>query len=114
MSESHLPGCCCRECSRNLTGNKYTNKLSTTEISKKVREEIKEAKKKGVIPKSAKISVTTSYFAGGSSIDITVRELPFNPLNSKRVLWEKENPHQYIGDAPPRMSGFLCREIQEN
>lgn len=47
---------------------------STTEISKAIRQDIKQAVKEGLLPGSpVQFSVRTEYFSGGSSIDITVR-----------------------------------------
>lgn len=66
-------------------GSKYeVNKdLSTTEIAKLIRKEIKER-----FP-NIKVSVHTEYFANGSSIDVWVQDAGFNPINPK---W---NPRDY-------------------
>lgn len=56
-------------------GHKYNSNLTTKEIAKLIRQDIKElklTKKNGY-----KISVTSDSFAGGSAIDITVKETPF-------------------------------------
>lgn len=58
-------------------GKNYTEGLSTTEIAKLIRAEIK-----AKFPK-IKASVTSKYYAGGSSIDVKIFMLPFNPMNPK-------------------------------
>lgn len=76
-------------------GDKYaaTANLNTTEVAKLIREDIKIARKMGTrdgdsvdslairnpigdAPAEIKFSVRTSYFAGGSSIDIIIRNIP--------------------------------------
>ena len=76
---------------QNYTGSKYDSKLTTTQISKLVREDIKAAIKAGELSK-AKYSVRTQYYSMGSSIDITVRNVPFNILNEERFLSENPGP----------------------
>jgi hypothetical protein len=64
-------------------GSNYDSTLTTTDVAKKIREQVKGLKKDGTIPKDTKISVTSKYFSGGSSISIYVKESPrlrfFNP-----------------------------------
>lgn len=62
----------------NIVGDKYetTKSLDVAEIAKLVRKDIKSCKKIGVIPKGAKVSVRISRFSGGTSIDMTIREVP--------------------------------------
>jgi hypothetical protein len=61
-------------------GNKYeaTKNMSTTDIAKAFREDVKAAIKAGKLPKGLKLSVRTKYFSGGSSIDVNVTALPAN------------------------------------
>lgn len=77
-------------------GNKYegTKNLSTTEIAKLFREDVKAAVKAGTIPK-VKLSVKTSYYSGGSSIDIKIKEVPadFRIYSEDYLREELENPH---------------------
>jgi hypothetical protein len=56
-------------------GNKVeeTRSLNTTEIAKRFRQDVKAAKKAGKLPKTLKLSVRTSYFSMGSSIDVTIK-----------------------------------------
>ena len=51
--------------------------LSTTDIAKLIRNDIKKK-----FPK-VKASVRTQYFAGGSAIDVYIKDAPFNPINPK-------------------------------
>ena len=48
--------------------------LTTTEIAKRIRADIKVAKSEGLLPKNWKYSVRSRYFSGGSSIDVEVRD----------------------------------------
>jgi len=63
-------------------GEKYkeTENLSTTEIAKRIREDIKVFKRDFGYPE-LKVSVRTQYYAGGSSIDVTIKDFGFNPYN---------------------------------
>lgn len=72
----YVPAYCDPENERR--GAKYdgTRNLSTTEIAKRMREDIKAAKVRGDLPKALKCRVRSKYFSGGSSIDIDVTELP--------------------------------------
>lgn len=56
-------------------GYKYEQQqgLSTTEIAKLIRRDIKTAQKEGLLPTHWKYSVRTTYFAGGSSIEVRVK-----------------------------------------
>lgn len=71
-------------------GIKYDSKLTTKEIARLVREQIKREMKDGVLPKM-KVSVKMDTFAGGSSINITVKEAPFRVLNPRHVELEYRN-----------------------
>lgn len=58
-------------------GSKYDGSLSTTEIAKRIRADIKAAVAAGELPgKPVSYSVRSAYFSGGSSIDVTIRDLP--------------------------------------
>lgn len=53
--------------------------MTTTEKAKAIRADIKTAQKAGQLgelPAEAKFSVRTSYFAGGSSVDVELRNVP--------------------------------------
>ena len=60
-------------------------RLSTTDIAKLIRKDIKKK-----YPK-LKTSVKTEYFAGGSSIDVRIKDFGFNPINPTY------NPDEWIG-----------------
>ena len=57
-----------------FTGSKYDKNLTTTEIAKRFRADVKEAVSRGELP-AMKVSVRTRHFAGGSSIDVTVQRI---------------------------------------
>lgn len=90
-------------------GEKYNGKLTTTEIAKLVREEIKAEVKAGTLPKG-KYSVRSSYFAGGSSIDARISNLAvdavYNPEYVEAVA-KKEDTGRYTF-----MSEIYTPEVQ--
>jgi hypothetical protein len=57
-------------------GDKYNRELSTTEIAARIRADIKGAIAAGELPRGIKVSVRTSYFSGGSSIDLKITAFP--------------------------------------
>ncbi len=57
-------------------GDNHDSSLSTTDIAKKIRTWITAEKKAGNFPKELKVSVRSSYFAGGSSISASITALP--------------------------------------
>ena len=85
-------------------GNKYedTKKLNLKEIAKLVRNDIKVAKKQGKLPKEVKVSVRTEYYAGGQSLNLTIKNFPGGFMNPKFVKEMAENPHRYYGEYSPR------------
>lgn len=58
------------------TGTKYERSMDTAEIAKRIRADIKAAQKSGALPASLKVSVRTSRFSMGSSIDVSVVAAP--------------------------------------
>ncbi|WP_142850693.1 hypothetical protein [Telmatospirillum sp. J64-1] len=80
-----------------VRGAKYdaTKGLSRKEIAARIRADIKEAQKAGKIDKGVKVSVRTSTYSGGGSIDLTVTALPesFRLWSPEYVAWVQENPH---------------------
>lgn len=75
-------------------GHKLDKSLSTTEIAKLIRKDIKAlgwTKKNGF-----KISVTSEYFAGGSAIRVEAKEIP---LTKEQSLTEKYLTHKDSEDA---------------
>lgn len=55
-------------------GHQYDRELSTTEIAKRIRADIKTAIAEGLLPGApVRYSVQSRYFSGGSSIDVTVK-----------------------------------------
>jgi len=59
-----------------IYGPKYDENLSTTEIAKRFRSDVKAALAAGELPKGLKLSVRTDYFSMGSSIDVRIKEVP--------------------------------------
>lgn len=62
-------------------GNNYTETkdLDIAEIAKLVRKDIRAAIKKGDLPK-IKVSVKISRYSGGQSLDVTVKEAPYEVM----------------------------------
>jgi hypothetical protein len=88
-------------------GTRYERGRDIKEIAKLVRTDIKEAAKKGRIPKRIKTSVRISRYAGGQSLNVYIRHLGGNRvINPAWVKWHNENPHGYFGDAPPRYTAL--------
>jgi len=81
-------------------GEKYkvTKGMSTAQIAKLIRSELKEK-----FPK-VKFSIRTQLYAGGSSINVHIKWLPFNPLNP---AWNKND---YDLRAAPRYKAE-CTEL---
>lgn len=89
----------------------YGSKLATTgekdvkEIAKAVREDIKAAIKKKVLPKG-EYSVTIKRYSGGRSLDVAIKSLPFPIVNHEWLYWEQRDPNQH----PP---GGIDRHTKE-
>lgn len=62
-----------------MTGTKYeaTKDLDAREITKMIRADIKAATKAGQIQDGTKVSVRLRRYAGGQSIDVVVKQVPF-------------------------------------
>ena len=62
-----------------IKGPKYesTSTLGLTDLAKLMREDIREATRDGKLPRGLKVSVTTSRYSMGQSIDIRIVEAPF-------------------------------------
>jgi len=60
----------------NFRGSKYGTVTGTVWIAKAVRADIKQAIIDGILPKGLKASVRSERFAGGSSIDLRIVEVP--------------------------------------
>jgi hypothetical protein len=82
-------------------GDKYQRGLDITEIAKRIRAEIKADIKAGILP-NGKYSVTIDRFSGGQSLDVTIKAIDSHKLmlNPARVVWEKNNPRQFVGNLP--------------
>jgi hypothetical protein len=51
-------------------------RLDVTEIAKRMRVNLRNAQEIGMLPADAKFSVTTDRYAGGQSVDVTVKGMP--------------------------------------
>lgn len=82
---------------RNFKGTKYDSKLDVAEIAKRLRTEIREAVKTGVLPK-LKCSVRIDRYSMGQSIDVTVTEYDGPVLNPNydRMSALEDNRHEYL------------------
>ncbi len=73
----------------------------TSVLAKMFRADVKAAKKAGDLPKDLKLSVRTSKYSGGSSINVGVKAVNLMIINPERVRFDVENPHHVHG-APAR------------
>jgi len=64
-------------------GSKYDSNLTTTEIAKLIREQLKKE-----FPK-CKFSVRTEYFSGGSSITVSLMSAPFKVIEDFKNIPEE-------------------------
>lgn len=80
--------------SNETRGSKYdaTRDLSPREVSARIRQDIKEAQKRGEIEKGAKISVRMDSYSGGWSVDVRVTDLPegFRVTSVPYASWVKQ------------------------
>jgi len=76
---------------RNATayGDKYSREMGGAEIAAAIRNDIKEAVKRGELPR-AKYSTRLQRFAGGKSITITYADVPFDLYNRAFLKFEIE------------------------
>ena len=58
-----------------ITGSRYadTATLTTTEIARRIRADLKTAQTDGTLDATLKFSVKTEYFAGGSAVNATIK-----------------------------------------
>jgi hypothetical protein len=79
-------------------GEKYDSKLNTTQIAARFREDVKAAVKSGALPKGLKLSVRSSYYSGGSSIDVAIKEAPVTVLAEPRLFDECAEPNKHSNE----------------
>jgi hypothetical protein len=70
-------------------GHKYSRELGGAEIAAFIRNDIKEAVRRGELPR-AKYSARLQRFAGGKSITITYADVPFDLFNPEFLKFEIE------------------------
>lgn len=73
-----------------IVGNKYTGYKSASEITKLLRQDIKEAQAKGYLPKNLTYSITKESYSGGQSITIEARG-----LKDTQIYEEKNDADDY-------------------
>lgn len=73
-------------------GGRYDSALSTTDITKKIRQHLKEEAKKNPLFVSSRFSVRKDHH---KSITVSVLEMQFNPLNPERIKHEMEGERNY-------------------
>lgn len=74
-------------------GSKYDKDLTTTQIAARFREDFKAAQKAGEIGMFTRVSVRTSYYAGGSSITVTVTKCNLQIQQVEYLRHEREQPN---------------------
>jgi hypothetical protein len=62
--------------------------LNTTQLAARIRDDIKEAVRSGILPK-AKYSVRTAKYSMGSSVTVVASNLPFEVLNPEAFVVER-------------------------
>lgn len=73
-------------------GHKFSRELSTKEIAKLIRADYKSL---GFTPKNGfKISVRSDSFAGGTSIDVRVQKMPFNPYSQDYINQQNKSHYE--------------------
>lgn len=81
-------------------GSRYQPGRDLVDIAKDVRADIKAAIAAGTLPSTLKVSVRTSRYSGGESLDLRVTNVHVCILNPERVRWEATNPHEHALHAP--------------
>ncbi|MDQ6892222.1 MAG: hypothetical protein M3167_06030 [Acidobacteriota bacterium] len=92
-------------------GAKYDKSISTTEIAKRFRADVKAALAAGELPKGLKVSIRTSYFSGGSSIDVRIVSAPFSIMNKKRIEHDVRTPNAPLSDDERPLHSERAREV---
>lgn len=93
----------------NVFGEHYTKGMHGPEVAREMREAFKRAQKFGAF-KGVKVSITSSRFAGGSSVDVRILAAPF-AVNDRRSLVAN------IRRGSPRVSTsarmrLLCAQLE--
>lgn len=92
-----------------------TRSMSTTDVAKSFRADVKAAIKAGDLPKGLKLSIRTKYYSGGSSISVDIVAFPGRVLNAERIKWDAENPHGTYYNCPESVrelhNGAVCATL---
>ena len=85
-----------------LTGSKYeaTKDETTTQIAARIRADVKAARAAGELPDALKVSVTTRYYSGGSSIDLNITGGldGIQVYSPERMKVDRDDPRTFHGD----------------
>jgi len=84
-------------------GKKYQSGQDVKETAKLVRKDIKAGIKSGLFPAGLKASVTIERYSMGQSLSVHVTAVPetFQVVNPARVIWERDNPHDWYNKDIP-------------
>jgi hypothetical protein len=92
ITPAYMPAYC--DPNNEKKGSKYdaTQNLWGADLAKRIRQDIKDAQKRGEIPAGVKVSVRTRTYAGGYSIDAEVTALPagFRVTSDAYASWVKQ------------------------
>lgn len=104
--------------SNEVRGAKYdaTKSLSTVEIAKRIRSDVKAAIAAGRLPQGLKVSVRSDSFSGGTSIDLRITALPasFAIMSPRYVKWCHENVQEArYGRSPFRHEEIYTSEFAQ-
>lgn len=80
-------------------GSKYESNMGTVEIARAIRADLKAcgalpSSTPMHLPKGLKVSVRTSFYSGGSSIDLNVTASPVELLNPASLMFSAVFPHE--------------------
>ena len=81
------------------TGSKYDSSLSTKEIARRFRQDVRDAKRGGALPKGLKVSVRIRYGVTTTAIDATITALP-----GIRIMSPDWDPNNLGGSASERFT----------
>jgi len=86
---------------RGTQGKKYDKSLTTKQITQIIRNNIKQAKKDGILPQDLRVSVRMRKVTWDHAIDMTITKLDTKIFNEEFIRWEMEHPHDpYPANIP--------------
>lgn len=99
-----------------VVGSKYESGkyLSSAELTKSIRNDLKEAQSKGYLPKALKFSVTKEDFSGGRSVSISIRGMDNKSIYGKDIQTKAElNQHFQDSNSVSDSQSKNTNEIME-